>query len=433
MKSNEKPNWRKQRQPETVDDGGEYPLGARPSAIQLTRSIRQNPSVVMRSWDYHDELNVNENATQLFIGFTKAMFSLCNRQWRAEGWVPRPTTLKEAMEMWSIEQVRMQLPRAHFLAISAPEWGGQGRKARTFQERAEIFFPKHQLKPKAGSSWSILYNKTDTAAWYIKEYQTLCITLGNQDVVELQECIENIFNELQCLPNSIPFTQHSTGCTWTRTLGEIVVITNPKYYRVLGVSSKATKRGMGIAPAQARRREALEDLKLASGLTLQEARRQELQEKTQAHGSRRKRHLSQRSAQSRNARKPPVKNRTHPTIGSGQSRNVAMGKSKAYMEIDTSDSSDGNDEQSEDEAATVHHALTEYWKVHDGNAGGSTENDNTSQDETEGDNLEEDRLEEDEDEDEDEEEEEEEDEDEDEEEDEEKDKEEEEDELEDEL
>jgi hypothetical protein len=168
----------------------------------------------------------------LFVIFTKSVWVSIRTDWtegiHAE--LAAVSNLDAAMEFWSAGSILNSLKAVSFSinrsGINGAVRGGQ--EAKSFRVRTKIYFPDDDnILPPRGSKWVPFFAEV---VGYIRSYHTKLRTLKEvEDRQRMTESLEDIFAQLQCLPDSEQFTSAKAGRIWSRAVGEqaIAVLVNP--------------------------------------------------------------------------------------------------------------------------------------------------------------------------------------------------------------
>lgn len=297
----------RQRKPQpdrVLDYDSEYPLGDAPTWKEVTFSLRSNPTTLIPSWEepleierYADcEPGTPESyAVEIFIAFTCNLWIILhpNRRTRPEVTI-KPRTLAEALRYWSVDFIMEEIDDVKFKPCHSGGHGGPGRPSMSFSERRKIYFPvglkvstkvwRHLLEPPG----------------YISIYRKHLGRLGPDNKKTLDECLEELLDLCQCLPDSS--RTESGGWIWSVKEMKIVVITNLKFYRIKKIGkepSAGKKKVRRSAPAQ----RGIKSTAIA--MMVQAEIPRDVAEKAYTLSKRHKARMDQRSFKSRNKRKPP--------------------------------------------------------------------------------------------------------------------------------
>ncbi len=163
---------------------------------------------------------------------------------------------------------------------------------------------------------------------------------------EVTDRLGKIFSVLQTLPDSLKGSSKTPGRTWRLEDDKVVLITNPKFYKIRGISKEsegkqARKKTMRILkPRNQLHRDLLEhagyDDLIASKALVTERRRLKEQR-------------NRKSMKSRNARKPPM--RRQEASLQGQEKDQATSKG---MVDDDDEEEEIEEEEEEEEEEDMH-------------------------------------------------------------------------------
>ncbi|KAI5996592.1 hypothetical protein F5J12DRAFT_896119 [Pisolithus orientalis] len=102
-------------------------------------------------------------------------------------------------------------------------------------KRVNLFFPG----PTAGQpSWRSPWNVFWTKPGYIWEYHQVMKNRMPLEEFEVLDHLGRIFSVLQTLPDVTKGSEKSPGKTWWVEGEKVVLVTNPKFYKIKGISTK---------------------------------------------------------------------------------------------------------------------------------------------------------------------------------------------------
>ncbi|KAI5981065.1 hypothetical protein F5J12DRAFT_788789 [Pisolithus orientalis] len=184
------------------------------------------PWLIMQDWKWSAQLSsLGPVVGKLFILFTCQLWIQLDVTWLtgSEG-KPEPTSLEEAIQSWTLNQTFRTIRACKFKACNAEIAGSGGA------ERVNLFFPGPTAgQPLWRSPWNVFWMKPG----YIWEYH--------------QVMKNRIFSVLQTLPDVTKGSEKSPGKTWRVEGEKVVLVTNPKFYKIEGISTEKEQQ-------QARRR-----------------------------------------------------------------------------------------------------------------------------------------------------------------------------------
>jgi hypothetical protein len=285
-----------------------YPLGTMPTWTELVKAIRENPSRIMRSWSYNSIWTASAIAAQLFIKFSQQMWLFAHPAWTGGDDRSFPT-LQEAMKSWSIESIDENLSGIVFLPCNAKVKGApRGRPEKSFSERAKIYFPDDKDdRPPTNSPWGNFWKYP----CYIWEYHRTLHDLDDEDDVEnLDGHLKDLFQNIQCLPNSQGFTASFAGRLWSKSKEDgLEVVTNPVYYKIVEVGAIPRRgKSRGTRKPATRTKKAF-----ISALLRQEGMEEEATKIALAEERKKKcTSNARKSAKSKAYRAPPTRRQTNP-------------------------------------------------------------------------------------------------------------------------
>ncbi len=300
-----------QPQPERREENDDiqYPLGKAPTWQEISSSLQSNPTILIPQWAkglpeevqrYNDceEGSAEYYAGQIFVTFTRHIWISLNAAWRVRPQTQiNPLTLAEALECWSVDFVLAEVTAPGFKPSNTGLHGGTGRRTVEFSDRRRTYFPDENIM-KNNNIWRKLAEEPG----YIWKYQE-CLRIMGERGEELKGCLEELLDQCQCLPDSSH--RKNEGWIWKVDKKKIIVITNPKFYRIKEIgkigSGKSTgeSKGLRAPPAQRNLKETVVEMLEQEGYRREVAERAVKQIK-----SRRKRNET-KSAKTKNRREPP--------------------------------------------------------------------------------------------------------------------------------
>lgn len=215
----------------------EYPLGEMPTWNNVKDTLKKQPLKLIRSWErplfFH---HIPTAAGILFVEFTRSLWVSVKSDWTEGNQkdLEAVENLDGAMAFWSAESIVMSLKAVSF---SMNRFGIKGvvrgsQDAKSFRERTWIYFPEADgVLPPRGSKWVPFFAER---VGYIRRYHEMIKGMGEEeDRQNLKDALEDIFAQLQCLPDSEGFTEAKEGKTWCRAAGEdaIGILVNIHYMR----------------------------------------------------------------------------------------------------------------------------------------------------------------------------------------------------------
>lgn len=285
---------RKDAEEETLENGGpteEFPIGDRPTWSEIEKAIQTRPLTMIREVAWQDETVVDLLAVELFIQFTREYWLTIRESFLAGGY-PEPKSLEEALRVWSVEEIDNRMTNVMFETVRT-YWSGlsKGRSEITFEERLGIFFPPIDHQRNEKSNWRVLWEYG-----YISRYHTEFKKLIAERQVRLHIGLKRLLGHVQCLPAAARCTGGTTGYLWS--YGEnkdgVRMLTNPKYYRIRGVSKEQKAKRSG--PIMASQKEIMLRIRMENeGIPMEEIQRKEVVRKQK----------DRRSGKVKNSRKPP--------------------------------------------------------------------------------------------------------------------------------
>jgi hypothetical protein len=279
---------------------------------------------------------------------------------------PRPETLQEAMQTWTVAAIEELFPNVTFTASNGDLQGGRtGKKQRSFSEMVEIFFPPPGKVFTPKSIWHTLAEKG-----YIKDFHRIFTALTARGQETLNHALRVIFRHLPCLPPAKPCgSGRNAGSIWKASEGTVEIVTNSLFYRL---------ERIGNAP---KKRENTARIRASNAVIT--ARLDEEHRGIPYRSGRKKFLAARRSAKSRNYRKPPTKPAKatkHGDADDQQSGNASAGstnqkgrKSTVRPRLSTKSKNSRNAPAKPTEAKTVDIQASREWDSNYSDRGGSSE------------------------------------------------------------
>lgn len=312
----------------------EYPFGTSPTWKQVRDIVAKEPLTIIRHWSFPSTIvHISTVAGTLFTLFTKQIWLLLNKeQLTAELEIE---SLEDAMSIWSAQSVFHALYDAKFTPHRNGLVGAvPGGKTQSFREMAKIYFPRPGPTPTTRSQW---YTFHFLPQGYINKYHQSIKDLDMLEEDNLNESLYEIFQFLQCLPVSIPYSPGKPGVVWSRipAINKIPILCNSKYLRLTSVGQVATVRR---TPTQGTRITKSQELMTMAILESVDAHEEMINRAVKYKRKTWHKEMKKRSGKHKNRRAPPKKKVM-------EEKHVFRGSS--------SDSSEGGDEEerfvSEDE------------------------------------------------------------------------------------
>lgn len=224
-----------------------FPWGPNPSWTRIQRLLTEEPVAFLQTWvlEVDWEKPTHLQCELLFVQFTCDLWLSLAEGFSSLALLPKPRTLEEAMQTWTVEGIFEVLgqERCRFLASAHGLEGtvpSNLRKQISFRERRTIFFPALAVKFPQNSIW----NPYMQDKGYISKYHSYLKDWEEEEVQELQDDLDNIFSQLQCLPASVALGKPG-DVIWTAALGRISFVANSKYYRIREIGRGLTKTNDG--------------------------------------------------------------------------------------------------------------------------------------------------------------------------------------------
>ena len=109
-----------------------------------------------------------------------------------------------------------------------------------------MFFQPNTTAIDKKSAWGSL---KQVEGAYLHSYHHFIATSGAEAVANCHRTLDTIFSHLQCLPSWEPkSTAKYTGAIWTSTFHKVIIITNPKYYKVEHIRRETTATHLPTRP-----------------------------------------------------------------------------------------------------------------------------------------------------------------------------------------
>lgn len=316
-------------------DGTRYPLGEAPTWKQIAASLQGDPTILIPRWEdplvenvaYSESEpgSIERQAVELFIKFTCHVWISLNLTWRTrpENRI-NPITVGAALRCWSVDAILDAVLETSFKPCHSGE-GGPGRPSMSFSERRRMYF-HHDDHQSLAKVWRQFGDRPG----YVYEYHERQGYLDADGRRALDSCLEDLLMQCQCLPDSS--RSKSGNWLWRVDKKKIVILTNPKFFRVKRIGQiVSSRKGQGPRAAPAHR----SARSTAIAMMVQEDYPEEVAEKAYNAVQRHKGNRKRQSTKSRNRRKPPKRRQ--------------FVESEAEESDDDVDADDEDDEREEDE------------------------------------------------------------------------------------
>ncbi|KAH0834639.1 hypothetical protein J3R83DRAFT_10148 [Lanmaoa asiatica] len=228
-----------------IDQVATFPIGPNPTWSQLKKAIAANPVLLLKEWTMPAELqNIAVVVSRLFCKFTEQIWMMVDRT-ALKGIEPTPTSLPDAMRCWTAASIDQTILQTTFNACTTglenqhATHGRRGPQSMSFAQCMEIYFPSREIShpPRQDSQWSIFWSNMG----YITAYHKMLEDQTSEEEFYFQNTLEMIFSHLQCLPASQKITEKSKGFIWRIRQGSFVFNTNPRFYKIKGLSKESKK------------------------------------------------------------------------------------------------------------------------------------------------------------------------------------------------
>ncbi|KAF9474942.1 hypothetical protein BDN70DRAFT_814888 [Pholiota conissans] len=290
----------------------EYPFGECPTWKQVLDALKKQPLHIIRHWERPFIItHIPTSAGILFVNFTRSLWISIKSDW-TEGFLNDLTAvenLDQAMMFWTAENI-VNILKA--VSISINRCGIKGsvkgtQDAKSFRQRTWIYFPDNNgVYPPRGSKWVAFF--ADTVGYIQKYHDMLDAFSRDEDKLNLKNGLEDIFGELQCLPDSEPFTATKEGKTWCRAPGEdaISILVSVRHMRFKEIGRTATsKNGPTRSHITRSVKDIITELFKLNGLVEEAKQIQQRRWRAKRKGVNKK-----KSIRTKNKRAPPKRKRT---------------------------------------------------------------------------------------------------------------------------
>lgn len=235
---------------EEDEASAEFPIGKTPTFEAMRQFMLESPLrficpfvPLVPTTNTH----IDSHIARLFILFSQVIWSRLSDNHRPAP--PNIITVLDALSSWSLESVDLAIMHARYDVINAlpnPDGQGvQGRRAQSFADRFEMYFPDSDDNIKPNSRWGDLTNPL----YYLYDYWGLIVgnnkhkePLAPSDLALLRAGLRALFDQVQCLPDSKFCTKNESGYIWHASGQDICFVTNPRYYRIQGVRPSENTR-----------------------------------------------------------------------------------------------------------------------------------------------------------------------------------------------
>ena len=231
-------------QPDTIENSCPteiFPLGHAPSWAEISKTMSYDPELLIRPWVWEEGWGVDYTASSAFIKFTVDMWLSINPS-ILRGDTPHPTTLQEAMETWTVSNLKSLFSHCTFIPHNYNLHGHiHGRRTKGLPDMVDVFFPHADSAPVQAREESVWMPFIRSG--YIAEYNQMLGGGVNREHAEerLRQNLRMIFEGVQCLPLSLPSTEKSWGKIWDVFHGSVRFLTNPIYYRLEEIGPPANR------------------------------------------------------------------------------------------------------------------------------------------------------------------------------------------------
>ena len=224
----------------------EYPWGETISWSMLQRLCKLHPVDFFRQFNFETmdgwkiSSEILEITQDLFISFTKDTWLCFQESFLPAGIRPKPSNLKEAMEIWACQTILGLLGGKSIFLPSTYQLEGAPKKKKadvSFRELRSLFFPCPNKDFRPNTIWEGYMEQSG----YIGRYwEVLKEKEDEPDIIDgIHNYLDDIFGQLQCLPQS------TADSIWHATDGSVCFLTNPIYYRVKSINSAGRQTVIG--------------------------------------------------------------------------------------------------------------------------------------------------------------------------------------------
>jgi len=225
----------------------DFPWGRAPSWQRVLDLLATECSTFLREWKFIHGHEGDRAFELLFKVFTRDIWMSLGNHVVESNRLPSPKHLEEAMRTWTPQMIEQILgkDRCHFLPSTHGLTGKYPKNAlsKSFADMRSIFFPSLDVDIKKDSLWNVY---THHGA-YIDIYHGYLKHWTEDDISRLNEYLDTIFANLQCLPPSKPPDASGT-VIWSAVGGKIQFLTNSSFYRIEEVGGKAHNRAGPTRP-----------------------------------------------------------------------------------------------------------------------------------------------------------------------------------------
>ena len=263
-----------------------YPLGERPTWIEVQDCLKYNPNLLVKPFSWILEWDNEPYTSEILIQFTVDFWLTLDQKLFSKP-IPKITTLRQAMEMWSVREITNHVLNVKFLPNA---YGICQRKASSwsFKDLGSVYFPDPDAPVAPKSGWDCFRQQG-----YLGRLGELKEILSEENFDHLTSNIYFLIGKLQCLPYSIASDGEKKGRLWKTRLGTIEMLTNPEHYKLHGI-------GQSQRPTRTVIRAIAHPTEIS-------ARLGEAHQGIPARSFKKKKYREARSARSRNKRKPPTR------------------------------------------------------------------------------------------------------------------------------
>jgi hypothetical protein len=225
-------------------DEEDFPWGRALSWQRIQDLLRTECCSFLRPLEFTHGLEEDGAYQKLFKVFTRDLWLSIGSHVVESNRLPKPRSLEGAIRTWTPQRIEQILgkDRCHFLPSTHGLVGKYPKNAHTtsFMDMRPIFFPGLDVNIPKDCIW----NSYTHPGAYIHIYHGYLEHWSDVDIQKLNEYLDGIFSNLQCLPLSKP-PDKSRTVIWSAVGGKIQFVTNPSFYRIEEVGGQANDQGVG--------------------------------------------------------------------------------------------------------------------------------------------------------------------------------------------
>lgn len=230
-----------ERQPTSEEIGNYYPLGMTPTWAAIKECLLTQPAILLKKWMFPSDIRSRAQVGRMFVTFTQQWWKYLELDESLAESLDHLSTLEEAMAAWTLENIHSRIPDVVIFEPCNARFPGSrpGLWDQPFGERKHTYFSPSSFHPPEKSEWrSFLAQKG-----YLTEYHNLLRDIEEADrephssLKAIDDDLELIFSNLQCLPVTTKATHSTLGKTWTVSKGKVKIVVNDTYFNVEGIEN----------------------------------------------------------------------------------------------------------------------------------------------------------------------------------------------------